>query len=166
MRKLNFGCGIDIKKGYDNVDILKDKGIDLSFDFNKFPYPIKDNTYNYVYCKNVLEHIKEPKNVLNELWRICKPNTEIKIIVPHYSNRSAYDEFEHCHYYSEIAFKYNFNKLDYTSAGQSNKFTILELKVIPSNIGKWIKPYWLREKLSLFLNGIQSAIYCNLKVIK
>ncbi len=49
MKKLNFGCGHDIKRGWDNVDLQKDKRLTNSFDFNKLPYPIKSNTYDYIY---------------------------------------------------------------------------------------------------------------------
>jgi len=72
MKKLNFGCGEDIRTGWDNVDIQKSQKVQKSFDFNKFPYPIKDDTYDYVWSRSVLEHLDEPDKVLHELWRICK----------------------------------------------------------------------------------------------
>lgn len=34
MKRLNFGCGSNIREGWDNVDRQ-------DFDFNEFPYPIK-----------------------------------------------------------------------------------------------------------------------------
>ncbi len=36
--KFNFGCGKNIKEGYDNLD-------KIDFDFNKFPYPIEDSEF-------------------------------------------------------------------------------------------------------------------------
>ena len=47
MKKLNFGCGRKIKKKWDNCDVQK--GAPISFDFNKFPYPLKSNTYDYIW---------------------------------------------------------------------------------------------------------------------
>ena len=40
VKKLNFGCGRDIREGYVNADIARLDGVDKVFDFNKFPYPI------------------------------------------------------------------------------------------------------------------------------
>ncbi len=162
MKKLNFGCGEDIREGYDNVDIQESAPIVI--DFNKFPYPCGDNTYGYVWCKNVLEHLENPMKTLNELWRICKNKAEIEIIVPHYSNRSAYDSLDHRHYMSEIAFKYFEEERTYIDKEKKLKVTFL--KVFPSRIGKWIPSHRIREKLSLFINGIQSYIHVKLEVVK
>lgn len=58
MKKLNFGCGERYKDGYVNVDggehIAR---CDLRFDFEKFPYPITDNTFEYIEMTQVLEHL-------------------------------------------------------------------------------------------------------------
>jgi len=165
MKKLNFGCGQDIKEGWVNVDVQKNAKIDKSFDFDKFPYPLKENEYEYILVSGVLEYLKKPSEVLNELWRISKSNAIIEIKkIPHYSNRSAYDDIDHIHYFSEIAFKHFVNKEFLID--KKKRFEIISLDVLPSNIGKWIRPKWLRERLSLLINGIQSEIYVKLRVIK
>lgn len=164
MKKLNFGCGDDIKEGWDNVDIQKSKKLIKSFDFNKFPYPIKDNTYSYVYSSNVFEHLEEPKKVLKELWRICKKNAVIEIIVPHYTNKGAYDELAHEHYFSEKAFV-NFVNGKCEIVREREKFRVVNLELTPTSVGKFF-PGVLRKKLSLFINGLISQIYIKLKVVK
>ena len=82
MNKLNFGCGTERREGFYNVDIIKDKGIDKSFDFDIFPYPLEDNKFDYVLVKETLEHCHFPEKVLSELRRICKDKTVIEIGVP------------------------------------------------------------------------------------
>ncbi|GAG37131.1 unnamed protein product, partial [marine sediment metagenome] len=77
MKKLNFGCGMRMFDGWDNVDIQKSKGIFKNFDFNCFPYPIYKNSYDYILVDNILEHLLFPKKVLLELHRICKKNAII-----------------------------------------------------------------------------------------
>ena len=72
MKRLNFGCGPDIREGWDNIDVQKGKGITKSFNFDKFPYPIKDNTYDYILMKMVIEHLSKPDKSIEELWRITK----------------------------------------------------------------------------------------------
>lgn len=83
MKKLNFGCGTKIKKGWINVDIQKNKKIDKSFDFNNFPYPLKSNSYDYILLDNVLEHLLYPDKTIYELCRMIKNGGIIEIIVPH-----------------------------------------------------------------------------------
>lgn len=164
MKKLNFGCGSDIRQGkdWDNVDIQKGKGI-KSFNFDKFPYPIKENSYDYVFLSNVLEHLEEPDQVINELWRISKDKAIIDIIIPHYTNKGAYSELQHKHYFNEVAFK--LLEEQRTKVKKEQKFKIREIKITPTNIGK-IFPRAIREKLALFVNGLLSQIHVKLEVIK
>lgn len=161
MRKLNFGFGVDYREGYDNAD--SQKCADISFDFNKFPYPIKDNTYDYVYASCILEHLDSPKDVLNELWKICKPNARIEIIVPYYNNKSAYSEIEHKWFFSDTTF-FDFVK-QRSKMEKEIKFEIVKLELPPTKIGKFM-PKKFREKLSLFMGGIISHVHVVLKVIK
>ena len=37
IKKLNLGCGLDIKKGYINLDKSKLKGVDVAHDSDKYP---------------------------------------------------------------------------------------------------------------------------------
>ena len=43
MKKLNLGCGTDIKKGYINLDVAKLDGVDVVHDINRLPLPFKEN---------------------------------------------------------------------------------------------------------------------------
>lgn len=163
IKRLNFGCGKEIRQGWDNVDIQKSSQLTKSFDFDKFPYPLEKNSYDYIFLSNVLEHLDKPDKVLNELWRIAKPKARIRIIVPHYTNKGAYNDLQHKHFFNEICFK-NLVSQE-TFINKENKFELIRLNLILSLIGKFM-PKSLREKLSLFLNGLISTIDVELKVIK
>lgn len=97
MKKLNFGCGSDIKdekEGWDNVDIQKHPKITKSFDFNKFPYPLKDDYYDYVYICTVLENLDEPEKALLELHKKCKKDALIEIIAPYWNNKGVWNDLK------------------------------------------------------------------------
>lgn len=163
MKRLNFGCGLKTLKGWDNVDIQKGKGISKSFDFNRFPYPLKPNNYDLILLDNVLEHLLDPQKVLEELWGVGKNGATIKIIVPHYTNKGAYSDLEHIHFFNEICFK---NLVDRTiKTDQKKKFELDSLEISPTLPGKFF-PRRIREKLALFFNGFLSQIIVVLKVIK
>ena len=162
-KKLNFGCGNDIRKGWDNVDIQKGKDIAKSFDFGKFPYPIKDNVYDYIFLSQVLEHLEKPEKVLLELRRICKPGGIIRIEVTYYNNKGAFNSLEHIHYFSDETFR------DFVEErkviDKQRGFKIQSLYVTPTIIGKFF-PYFIRRKLSLFIGGLMANVEVELKIIK
>src|SRR3989338_8232959 len=58
-RKLNLGCGRDIKTGYINIDKSKTAGVDVAHDLDKYPWPFKDNYFDEVYGRDVIEHVKD-----------------------------------------------------------------------------------------------------------
>lgn len=162
MNYLNFGCGTDIKEGWDNVDMQEGEGIQQSFDFDKFPYPLKQNHFAYVELKQVIEHVLYPDKVLMELHKSCKNGALIHIETAHYTNRGAYDDMQHQHFFNDKAFR---NFVESHTLITHRKFKIKELKIAPTLVGKFI-PKQLRNKLSLFINGLHSQIHCTYEVIK
>ena len=163
MKRLNFGCGNNIKEGFDNVDIQKGSGIN-SFDFNNFPYPIKDNTYDYIELNQVLNCLDKPDEVLYELRRISKPDCKIIIIVPYYNNKGAYNDIQTIHWFNENSFS-NFIKQYPCRIDTKPKFELIKLYKEPTIVGKFL-PEIIRDKLNLFIGGLYSKIYVELRVIK
>lgn len=105
-RKLNLGCGPDIRPGHINLDSLKIKGVDVVHNLNKFPYPFKDNSFDEVYCSHVLEHVDDLIKVLSELRRITAPRGKIIIRVPHFSCGVSYRDPTHKRLFSYFTFDY------------------------------------------------------------
>jgi SAM-dependent methyltransferase len=163
MNKLNFGCGNDIKDGWDNVDIQRNSKMDKRFDFNKFPYPLKKDYYDLIYISNVLEHLEKPDEVLYELWKSCKNKGIIHIIVPYYNSRGAYNDMAHMHFFSGSTFRVFID--DPNRVNDKKMFEIQYMILRPSRIGRML-PEKLREKLSLFIGGLISQVNVKLKVIK
>jgi len=86
MKKLNVGCGLDIKKGWVNLDNHKTNGADTIFDLNKIyrggKMPFKENTFDYVFVRAVIHTFIDPVPLLNELVRVCKKGGVIEIKTP------------------------------------------------------------------------------------
>jgi hypothetical protein len=162
MKKLNFGCGKDIKEGWDNVDMQEGLGV-RSFNFNEFPYPLKNDEYNFILIKHVLNFVDEADKCLYELWNKCKPNAIIEIILPYYNNKGAYNDIQAKHYFSDSTFKVFI--VQPCKINKQKKFEIENLKLMPSAPGKLI-PRVIRERLSLFIGGLISELYIKLRVIK
>jgi SAM-dependent methyltransferase len=169
IKALNFGSGMDIKKStknifWDNLDIDNKMGANIICNLNEFPYNILNNTYDYIYSSNVLEHLIDKEKVLNELCRIAKPNAIIEIIVPHLNCEGAFADMGHISFFCEKTFETFYNPPNWRE--QKYKIEVLKLESIPSSFGKWIYPKWIRRKLSLLLRGIFQEIRFKFKVIK
>lgn len=165
IQKLNFGCGNDIKTGYINCDIEKFKGVDVCFDFNVIPYPFKANTFNYIYSDNVIEHLTNIPLVLKELHRISKNNAQIRIIVPYYNCYGAYNDLTHTHYFSHLSFEPFYKSNTRGNYFIKEKFKLVELKLVPTRLGKLIINK-LRLPLSFIFGQIYQAIDITMQVSK
>ena len=130
MKKLNFGCGDDIKEGYVNADVVRMKGVDIVHDFNKFPYPFKNNEFDEIYTSHVLEHLDDLGNVMKELKRISKTGARIIIRVPHFSCGVSYRDPTHKRLFSYFTFDYFTDECFYDLP----KFKIIKRKL---NFTRW-----------------------------
>ena len=69
--------------------------------------PVENDSYDFILCTEVFEHIPEPINAMQELIRICKPNGKILITAPFTSGIHQ----EPYHFYSGFSpFFYNYLK--------------------------------------------------------
>jgi len=164
MKRLNFGCGNEIKKDWINVDIQKRKGVNKSFDFTKFPYPFKKDTFNYVLIDNVLEHLFNPKKTMEELWRICKSGAIIEIIVPYYNSYYAYADSTHVNFFNEVGIRQTILNSPYEDSKNKEKFDIIELKSIPQRYLRFL-PSKLLSVLKRFFGNVIVELRVKAKVI-
>jgi predicted SAM-dependent methyltransferase len=78
--KLNLGCGVDLKKGYVNVDMYGSP--DLVLDLREeWPWP--DSSVEEVEMMHVLEHLPDTISVMKKLYRVCADGAKVHIVVPH-----------------------------------------------------------------------------------
>jgi len=82
---------------------LDGSGVDVVHDLNNFPYPFGNCKFNYILASHVIEHILHPIKVIDELWRIIKPNGILEIRCPNFSAASSgglqhYHKFAHDHF--------------------------------------------------------------------
>ncbi len=64
---------------YETADLCMD-GVDHKVDLQKLPFD--DQTYDFVFASDVLEHIPDDKKALSEIRRILKPNSIAVLPVP------------------------------------------------------------------------------------
>ena len=86
MKKINFGCGEDIRNGWVNIDKFKGKGVDLVFDAEKESLlnHFEENSIEEVFTAHTLEHLFNADDVFLDFLKIIKPDGILEIKVPHY----------------------------------------------------------------------------------
>jgi hypothetical protein len=163
--KLNLGCGFDKKEGFTNIDITKDVNPDVVWDLTKTPYPFKNNSITQIYAKDVLEHIPRDKLliVLEEWYRISKPNAIWEIIVPFYNTRLANANILHFGGFDFTSFDFLEENKSLESSYTPIKIKVISVKGIPTFRGKFI-PFkmFLRHSIGEIFNILKFKI----KVIK
>lgn len=105
LKKLNVGCGKDIRKGWVNLDSVELPGVDIVHDIEKIPLPFNNNEFDIIHCQDIFEHV-EYIPVFRELHRILKKGGSILIRVPHFTSRRNYDDPTHKKMFSIRTFEY------------------------------------------------------------
>jgi len=132
--KLNLGCGRDIRKGWINLDIKKRQGVDVVHDLNELPLPFDDNSFDFILCNDILEHI-EYIPLMDELHRILKKGGFLKIRVPHFTSSLNYGDPTHLNQFSSRTFSYFVRESDYTYLRNINFFSKIITYIEFNNFG-------------------------------
>tara|TARA_B100001093_G_C26857473_1_gene1028139 strand:+ start:5238 stop:5978 length:741 start_codon:yes stop_codon:yes gene_type:complete len=83
VKKLHIGCSHASKEGWLPTDISPQSNSVIYLDAtDKFPF--EDNIFDYIYCEHMIEHINyfQASYMLEECFRISKPNGKIRIATP------------------------------------------------------------------------------------
>jgi SAM-dependent methyltransferase len=110
--KLNIGCGNDIRADYVNLDIAKLPGVDVVCDIDTNPLPFDNNTFEYIVCNDVLEHVEVAK-VLKEIHRVIKEDGIVEIRVPHFTSSNNFIDPTHKKMFSVRTFNFFIKKSMY-----------------------------------------------------
>ncbi len=168
IKKLNIGCGTDIKKGYVNLDMVKLNGVDVVHDLNKYPYPFEDNTFDEVIMISVLEHLGNTIKAIEEIWRICKNNAKVYITVPNYNSFHFFSNAQHTSLF-------NYNTLDHLSQNKGksckegiNHYTKAKFDIIEKHANGFglIPTDKLKVSLNKYIPNLITDLQFVLKMIK
>jgi ubiquinone/menaquinone biosynthesis C-methylase UbiE len=156
IRRLNIGCGRTIKKGFVNLDWKKIEGIDMVHNLNKYPWPFKDNSFDFVLAAHVLEHLDDPMRAMKELHRIVRERGVVEIHLPHFASISAYIDPTHKHFFSVNSFSY-FTKEHSLDFYFDFKYAIISKKITFPKYFSILRPVF-----SYFANKFQGFYEANI----
>jgi len=114
-KRLNIGCGKDIREGYINIDSAALPGVDLVLDVAHSPLPYPDNSCSEVVCQDVLEHM-EYVPLLKEIHRVLAEGGRLVVRVPHYTSRNNATDPTHVRTFSCDTFEFFLKTPKYSHA--------------------------------------------------
>jgi len=148
--KLNLGCGKNKKEGYINCDISAEVNPDKIIDL-EVKLPFESNSISKIYSRHTFEHIEHFMQLMKELYRICKNNAEIEVIVPYFAHPGAFQDPTHKRFFTLRTFDY-FNSSNSYSYYSNVRFEVIDITLIT---------FVLRPKTSFIFDKI---INSNLKI--
>ncbi|MDP2946748.1 MAG: methyltransferase domain-containing protein [Nanoarchaeota archaeon] len=101
---INIGAGQYHRPGTISIDPFYEKEDEFHIKAFGENLPFENNLVDFVICNAVLEHVKEPRKIVNEIYRVLKPGgrmyVDIPFIYPFHAAPSDYNRmtlvgFEH-----------------------------------------------------------------------
>jgi len=105
-KKLNIGCGRDVKTGWLNLDSAALPGVDVVYDIAKLPLPFPDEEFDEILAQDVLEHMNDYMPALRDLHRILKKDGTITIRLPHFTSKNNFIDPTHRRLFSVNTFDF------------------------------------------------------------
>lgn len=97
-------CGVDREES--SVDLLA--GLDIKqCDISEQELPFDDHSFDVVYHKSLIEHLYDPRHLMDETYRVLKKGGKLIILTPDWASQmqNFYEDFTHCRPYTPTAIR-------------------------------------------------------------
>lgn len=158
-RKLHLGCGRDVRDGWVNLDLVPGQGIDVVADLDQCSskrLPFEDDVFDEVLGSHLIEHIRNPLPMMQELHRVCREGARAVFRTPHGASDDAFEDPTHVRQYFPGSFMYfaqpMYWRADYGYRGDWQPETVY-LRVRPESLeGK--RPEQVFAEINLLRNMV------------
>ena len=174
MKILDIGCGKNKAKGAIGIDINPSSDADIIHDLNIFPWPLADDEFDKIICRDILEHIDDIPKTMEEIWRIGKNGAIVEIVAPFPSSRWLYTDPTHKRAFTSKSFDFFVEGSEYYGRIPTRaKFVLTQVEYRKDTYRWWdklilklankYKDYY--ESYFMYIYQIHT-IYFELKVVK
>lgn len=105
-RRLNLGCGHDRRPDCLNVDKYADFLPDLVWDLDRRPFPLPRDYFEHILARDVVEHVGNIQDFLEEVHALLLPGATLEITTPHFSCANSFIDPTHRHHLGLFSFDF------------------------------------------------------------
>jgi predicted SAM-dependent methyltransferase len=109
---VDLGCGSKKIAGAIGLDRRLESGVDVICDF-EHELPLKTDSVDIMNMSHIMEHVRDLIPFMEEVYRVCRPGAEVRIVVPYYASRGAFRDPTHVRFITEDTFQYFEPPTDY-----------------------------------------------------
>lgn len=163
INRLHIGCGRTILDNWVNLDCVSLPGVDVVLDLDNcgnVPLPFEDNSIDEFLASHVIEHIKNPLPMMQELHRVAKTGAKAVFRCPYGSSDDAFEDPTHVRQYFLNSFGY-FSQPFYWRAdyGYKGDWKVEKIYlVVDKDRYKNIKPEEILKEVHLYRNIVKEFI--------
>lgn len=149
-RTLNLGSGKNRAiAAAVTIDRVADTHPDIVHDLDTYPWPLVDNSFDAIYCIDVIEHLRDVVKAMEEMHRISRNGGRVHIATPHFSCANSYTDPTHLHHLGYFSFNY------FTGENQWDFYTKARFKKVHSRLhfyGRYKNRHisWLANRFPAF----------------
>jgi 2-polyprenyl-3-methyl-5-hydroxy-6-metoxy-1,4-benzoquinol methylase len=88
---LELGCGNKKPSGFYGVDIRDTESVDLVQNLDQPEWNLPLDHFKRIRAIDLFEHLKQPTQFMDELWKVATPDSTITIRGPHLSSSNWHD---------------------------------------------------------------------------
>lgn len=126
---LNLGSGKDSSlPGSVTIDINPRTSPDIIHDLNKSPWPFDDDTFDVIYCKDIIEHLEDVVKTMEEIHRVARAGARVFITTPHFSCSNSFTDPTHRHHLGFFSFDY------FTGQNQWDFYTKVKFRKVKAGL--------------------------------
>jgi SAM-dependent methyltransferase len=103
---LELGPGQSPRPGFYHLDIVPGEDIDIVGDLNEGLPTLPDNCVSELYTSHTLEHVSNLLPLLGDVYRICRPDAKITVIVPHFAHPHTWSDPTHLRFFGLYTLSY------------------------------------------------------------
>jgi SAM-dependent methyltransferase len=159
VKRLNLGCGRHPLPGWTNLDSARLPGVDVVADLERCadtPLPFEDDSIDEFLMSHVLEHIRAPLPLMQELWRIAKPVARLTVKLPYGHSDDAWTDPTHVRPYFVHSFGF-FSQPLYWRAdyGYRGDWKTTRITLLVDGRERGLTPEQVMEKLMSLRNVVK-----------
>lgn len=162
---VDLGCGENKHEGALGVDIVDTGDADVTIDLETYPWALPEDSFGFVYCRDILEHVDQPLRFLKEVYRTSRDGATVYIRTPHFTNNNVWVDPTQERGFSAFTFQdYNTADgeyayyIDATFVPESIYIKFISARQIPWNlVGRYIANRWTWWYEKTFLRALFPA---------